>query len=277
MKKFIIIFTLLAVAGLAFFWHNTAQAKEKPVAVSFPAGAHHEVWDQLLKKYVDDKGLVAYGKWKANAADRQALDKYLAQFAVAGPKAEGKDLQASAINAYNAFAIQWILQNYPTESIQALDDSFSRKAHLVGGTKIALDDIEHGTLRPILGYRTHAALVCCARSCPPLQRTAYTPGEVNKQIDTAYTTWLAREDLNKYNPSGNAVEISSIFKWFHQDFEAAGGVPKILGQYGPPSGRAFLAKGSYKISFLPYRWGLNDQGGRGENYSKANLILDHLF
>ncbi len=253
-------------------------AKEKPVQVNFPAGVRHDAWDALLKKYVNERGLVAYEKWKNNDADRKALDAYLAQFAAKPDKpAAGNELAASGINAYNAFAIQWIIANYPTESIQALPASFSRKAHTVGGAQIALDDIEHGTMRPLLGYRTHAALVCCARSCPPLQRTAYTAAGLDSQIDAAYATWLGREDLNQFDATKNRVAVSSIFKWFKGDFDAAGGVPKILGERGPAAVRPFLAKGGYKIEYLPYRWGLNEQGPRGENYSMKNLIFDHLF
>ncbi len=255
-----------------------AFAKEKPVSVAFPAGVRHDAWDALLKKYVNERGLVAYEQWKANGADRKALDSYLAQFAAKpATPAAGNDLAASGINAYNAFAIQWILANYPTESIQALPDSFSRKAHMIGGTKVALDDIEHGTMRPLLGYRAHAALVCCARSCPPLQRTAYTAAGLDGQIDDAYAAWLGSEDLNQYDPAKNRVEISSIFKWFKADFEKAGGVQKILGDRGPAAARPFLTKGGYKIDYMAYRWGLNDQGKRGETYSRASLYLDSIF
>ncbi len=276
--------TTLRLVGVAAFaltlfllTRVSALAAIKGDPVTFPAGIRHDAWDALLQKYVNAQGLVAYDKWKANAADLKALDEYLAQFAAAGTAATGDDLAASAINAYNAFAIRWILQNYPTESILALDKSFARKAHLIGGKKVALDDIEHGTLRPAIGYRAHAALVCCARSCPPLQRTAYTAGNVDAQIDTAYRTWLAREDLNKFDPAKNRVEISSIFKWFKDDFTKAGGVPKILSRYGPPAQREWLAKGGYKIEFLPYRWGLNDQASRGKDYSRGNAIFDVLF
>lgn len=269
---------LLLATALCVFLPLAAVAKPKPVAVSFPSGIHHEAWDALLKKYVDAKGLVNYAKWKADAADRKALQDYLAQYA---PKAEtpakGDELFADGINAYNAFAINWILDNYPTESIWALSDSFGRKAHLIGGEKVALDDIENGTLRPTFGYRTHTALVCCARSCPPLQRSAYTAAGLSGQLGTAFNTWLGRDDLNHYEPDKNQVQVSSIFKWFKADFEAAGGVPKILGTYGPSDKRDFLRKGGYKIDYLPYRWGLNDQGGHGENYSSSKMLFDYFL
>jgi len=266
----------LALALLLLVNHP-AHAAFKGDRVAFPAGVNHAGWDVLLKRYVNEQGLVAYHKWKANAADLKALDTYLTQFAASGAPATGNDLSASAINAYNAFAIRWILENYPAESILALEKSFARKAHLIGGKKVALDDIEHGTLRPSIGYRAHAALVCCARSCPPLQRTAYTAAGVDGQITAAYTAWLAREDLNQFEPASNRVRISSIFKWFKGDFDKAGGVPKILARYAPAASREFLAKGGYKIEYSTYRWGLNDQSGRGKSYSRGNALFDSVF
>jgi len=53
------------------------------------------------------------------------------------------------------------------------------------------------------------------------------------------------------------------------------GTPKILGRYAPV--REFAAGGKYDIKYLPYNWGLNDQGPHGRNYSWASLIFDNIF
>ena len=90
--------------------------------------------------------------------------------------------------------IDWILQNYPTESIWALKDSFKARRHKVGGGTVSLNDIENSALRPEFGYRTHAVLVCAARSCPPLQRSACSSGQLEEQVDHAYRTWPSRPD-----------------------------------------------------------------------------------
>jgi Protein of unknown function, DUF547 len=242
------------------------------------AGIHHEAFDRLLKKYVNEQGLVNYGAWKQNAADLSALDEYLHQFAAkAAVAAQGNEKAASLVNVYNAFVLRWILSNYPTESIWQLKDSFSGKRNEIGGRKVALDDIEHGALRPLIGYRAHAVLVCAARSCPPLQRFAYTADKFQEQDDAAYRAWLARGDLNKFFPNEKKVEISSIFNWFKQDFEKAGGIPKILGPRAPESVREFAASGNYQIKYLPYNWGLNDQGSHGRNYSRTQFLMDKVF
>ena len=97
--------------------------------------------------------------------------------------------------------------------------SFARKANEITGAKASLDDLEHGTVDKQCGWRAHAVLVCCARSCPPLQRSAYTGKQLNVQIDAAYRAWLARPDLNKFEPNEKKAEVSSIFKWYKDDFK----------------------------------------------------------
>jgi hypothetical protein len=270
------LWVLLTIVGPIFAAITACSQTGENVDV--PAGIHHDEFDRLLKKYVNDRGLVNYGAWKKDAADLTALDAYLKQFAAKiDSPAEDNERAATLVNGYNAFVIRWILSNYPTESIQQLKDSFSAKRNEIGGRKVALDDIEHGTLRPLIGYRAHAALVCAARSCPPLQRFVYTTDKFEEQNDTAYRAWLAREDLNKFLPREKKVEISSIFKWFKEDFDKAGGIPKILGRYAPERVRDFAASGKYEIKYLRYNWGLNDQGPHGRNYSRAQLLLDKIF
>jgi len=270
-----ILFVILVLACMGIAARARGQTGEN---VAVRAGIRHEEFDRLLKNYVNDRGLVNYTAWKQNAADLSALDGYLNQFA---PKPEnpatGNEKAASLVNAYNAFVLRWILSNYPTESIWQLKGSFSGKRNQIGGRKVSLDDIEHGALRPLIGYRAHAVLVCAARSCPPLQRFAYTAAKFEEQDDQAFRAWLARDDLNKFLPGDKKVEISSIFKWFKQDFEKAGGIPNILGRYAPAPAREFAASGKYDIKYLPYDWGLNDQGSHGRNYTRAQFLLDNIF
>ena len=267
---FLIITTLITLLSSLFAFEG------EPVTV--PRGVNHDAWDELLAKYVDDHGLVAYADWKANRDDLKRLDEYLAQFEeTSATSATGDDKAASLINLYNALTVRTILENYPTESIQSLAKPFDAKRLKVGGMDVSLDDIEHGTLRPLIGYRAHAVLVCAARSCPPLQRFAYREDKLDSQIDTAYLAWLGRDDLNRFLPKEKKVEISSIFNWFKEDFEKAGGTKEILAKHAPENARNFLAGGDYEIVYLPYNWGLNDQGAQGKDYGRARMIWDRFI
>jgi hypothetical protein len=236
------------------------------LAATVPAGVNNGAFDNLLKKYVNGQGLVAYERWKGNGEDVKALDDYLGQFAGSGNAASGNERFASLINAYNGFVLQWILKNYPTESIWALKSSFKEKRYKLDGAMVSLNDIENDNLRPEFGYRTHAVLVCAARSCPPLQQSAYTSGGLDDQVARAYRTWLARSDMNEFFPEKNEAVVSSIFKWFKNDFEKVGGARTIMAKYAPAPARPLLEKADSKITYKPYNWGLNDQGSHGRNY-----------
>jgi hypothetical protein len=135
--------------------------------------------------------LVNYTAWKASQADMSALDAYVKEFAAKADKpAEGMEKAASLTNAYNAIAIRTVLTSYPIESIHEATKPFEAKDWTIGGAKASLNDIENGTLRPMLKYRAHSVLVCAARSCPPLQQTAYTASNFEAQNDKAFTIWL---------------------------------------------------------------------------------------
>lgn len=250
--------------------------KEKK-KVGVQARIDHSGWDRLAAKYVDNAGLVAYERWKADAKDVEALKSYVAGFAAKPePAAEGNDLGASLTNAYNALTISWILENFPTESVRALESSFEEARHTVGGEKVSLDDIEHGTLRPKFGYRIHAAVSCASLSCPPLSSDAYTAGAFDGQLDAVMRRWLARGDLNRFLPAERKAEISEVFKWFLEDFQKAGGLKSVLRKYAPAQYRDFLAGEDYEIEYVSYDWGLNDQKGRGKDYGKLQLLKDKV-
>ncbi len=229
-------------------------------AVAFPAKVDHSPWDSLLKKYVDEQGLVDYAGWKKNSEDRKKLDSYLASFStIDGKQAKGNDLGASTANAYNAFAISFIMENYPLKSIRDKGGAFTEKRNLIGGQNVSLDQIEKATGIPELGWKAHGIFVCCAKSCPPLQRFAYTPEKLDEQIDAAFTAFAQRDDLNYISPVEKKVTVSKLFDWYKGDFEAGGGAYKVLSQYAKNEDKAFLLSQTKNPRYLKYNWKLNEQ------------------
>jgi hypothetical protein len=232
----------LCVSGLA------GCAKGQPVEV--PAGIDHAPYERLLQKYVNDRGLVNYKAWKASAEDLKALHNYTAKFAGGGPFATGREKAAGLINAYNALTLQWILDHYPVKSIKSTSSPWDAKRHNVGGRQVSLNEIEHDTLRPQVGYRAHAVLVCAAKSCPPLWNHAYDAGKLDEQLDDAMRRWLARDDLNHFAPGEKRMELSKIFSWYGKDFND---LPAIVARYAP------VQCPDCRISFQSYNWNLNEQ------------------
>lgn len=237
-----------------------------------PAHIDHEPFDLLLRTYVDDRGLVDYAGWHASAEDGARLKSYLAQFApVTTDAAKGPEWVASLVNAYNAFTIDFILDHFPIESIRLLNDPFTGKRNNVGGKLISVDFIEHDMLRPIIGWKVHSMVVCAARSCSPLLNRAYRADDWEKTMEERYRTWLARADLNHYQPGRKRATVSKIFDWYSADFTGEHSVMAILARFGPTAHRDFLQSEDYRISFMNYHWGLNAQSDLGQNYRHSWL------
>ncbi len=124
------LFILALLVGILFAGFGIARAQQNQSGenVDVRAGIDHSEFDRLLKKYVNEQGLVNYAAWKQNTADISALDNYVEQFAdKIDNSAQGNEKAASLSNAYNAFVLRWILSNYPTESIWQSKDSFTAK------------------------------------------------------------------------------------------------------------------------------------------------------
>jgi uncharacterized protein DUF547 len=235
----------------------------------------HATWDALLKKYVNTEARVDYRRWKETGT--QELETYLQSLAGPWPSDLNPDAEKSAlINSYNALTVYWVLRNYPVQSIRQTDHPFTTARYTVNGRKVSLDQIET-RLRATGDPRVHAALVCAARSCPPLRREAYVPPRLNQQLDDNARAWLRNPALNDFIPDRRLAQVSMIFNWYAGDFTRDGGsVEKFLARYAPEGKLAFLRPAAFKIEYKTYDWGLNDSSGLGSNYSWIRFVWDYL-
>lgn len=232
----------------------------------------HSQWDKLLKRYVTPEARVDYAGLRHHGL--QALDSYLQQLAAPWPTGMNQNAtKAALIDSYNALTVRWILSNYPTPSIWSTHHPFQGVGHTVNGKKVSLDQIE-AELRSMQDPRIHSALVCAARSCPPLRREAYTGDRVDQQLDDNVRRWLANPNLNEFLPKQNLARVSAIFNWYGGDFKAVGGVRFFLSVYAPLTDQPFLRKEKTAIEYKTYDWGLNDASGVGKDYSEPHFYWD---
>jgi len=230
-------------------------------------------WDKILHQYVNQQHLVDYTKLKQQ--DWKKLRDYVASLGQQGSQPlspAGK--KALLLNSYNAMTMQWIVENYPVQSIWNTPRPFEAHRFRLAGEALSLDEIE-SRLREMKDPRIHAALVCAARSCPPLRREAYTAGNIDEQLDSNVREWLANPELNRFDANKRIATVSPIFKWYGKDFQAyPGGLRGFLLKFGPPAATEKLKDGKFAIRFATYHWGLNDQSGRGKGYSSFQLGIN---
>jgi hypothetical protein len=133
----------------------------------------------------------------------------------------------------------------------------------VAGRAYALDDIEHGILRKEFREpRVHFAIVCASLSCPDIRSEPFQGARLNAQLADAAATFLANPTKGlEPGPDGKTARVSSIFKWFADDFAAQGGVAQFIRRSADRATAARLAGLTDRgLSYLDYDWSLNDAG-----------------
>ncbi|WP_019948139.1 DUF547 domain-containing protein [Hymenobacter aerophilus] len=230
-----------------------AAAPATPAAPAVAAGFDHSAFDRLLKKYVNPQGRVNYKGFKS---EEKAFDAYLARLSQNPPKPADPQAEQMAfwINAYNAYTIKLILNNYPLKSIKDIGEPWKKMFFSIGGTKMSLDDIEHGILRKKFDDpRIHFALVCASISCPALRPEAYTAARLSQQLDAQGRAFLNDPTKNKINPQ--SAQLSNYFNWYKEDWNKNGlSVVKWVNKYAKTK-----ISDNTRIGYLDYNWNLNEQ------------------
>jgi hypothetical protein len=257
-----------------------------PAATAAEGAFSYQDYADILRAHVDDRGIVDYAKLKEN---RGPLDAFAARIANLEPevydKWSEKQKIAFWINAYNALTLLAIIDHYPIKarflasfrfpknSIRQIPGVWDELQFKVMGRKITLDGIEHDTLRAKFNEpRIHMALVCAAMGCPPLRNRPYTGEKLDAQLDDQAARFLKNPDKFRIDRTGGYVYLSSIFKWFGEDFSKTygtdtfrgrsateGAVLNFVSRYLTGRDKEFIESGNFRIVYLDYDWTLNDR------------------
>lgn len=272
--------TIFFIALLAIF---------TPASAVFAQSFDHSyaTYDAQLKKHVkwlpDNKQ--SRVNYKGFAAERAEFGKTLESFSAVTPAqfaGFNKEQQmAFLINAYNAFTIELILTKYPdVKSIKDLGTTFGspwkKSFFKLLGEERSLDWIEHDKLRPTGknivngGYqdpRIHVAIVCASIGCPAIPPEAFTATKLDSQLDAGMARFVGDKTRNRH--ADGKLQVSSIFKWFKDDFEKGykgfGKVEDVFAKYADTLSNDSAIQGQIRaktvsISYLDYDWSLNDSG-----------------
>jgi len=220
----------------------------------------NRIYAELLTKYVTN-GHVNYAGFKR---DEARLDQYLKVLEQVDPERLPREEQfAFYINAYNSWAIKLILTGYPgVKSIKDLGTLFQspwkKEFVRINGQTLTLDDIEHTILRPrFKDPRVHFAIVCASKSCPPLIAEPYLGAVLDAQLNRSTRDFL--NNPANYRLDHNTFWVSSIFKWFAEDFNKD--VVGFYANYADANLKKRLEanRGRIEVKYLDYDWSLNGE------------------
>ena len=227
------------------------------------AGAEslHGDWAELLSRHVN-QGVVDYQGFKK---DEAALDSYLIQLAKTDPKQlSEQDQLAYWINGYNSYTVKLILDNFkngkPPSSIRRIGGLFSNPWKIafavMGGTTYTLDNIEHDIIRVRFDEpRIHFAVNCASKSCPILISEAYEGATLDEQLEQSTRDFLENPEHNFLE--GDTLHVSSIFKWYKEDFNDDPLSFFLTHTVGALQQQLSSREDQIRIKYADYDWSLN--------------------
>ncbi len=252
MKKWVFFVSALTILVIA----ATAQPKGNS---DHPPS--NQLYTKILQKYVNSSGLVNY---KGLKNDKAEFEQYLKLLSSDPPsdKWSNNEKKEYWINAYNAFTLKLIIDNYPVKSIKDIGPAiqipfvntpWQKEFFKIGGQEMKLDRIEHDILRKQYNDpRIHFTLVCASRSCPKLRNEAYEAARLDEQLNEQGRAFLADRSKNIITP--DKLQLSKIFSWFKGDFTKNGSLIDFLNRFSPVK----INKDA-DIDHLSYNWNLNEQ------------------
>ena len=226
-----------------------------------------KLWGQVLSQHTQSVDAEVGTRVDYEALSKSALwPELIESFSrVNVERIAGRDEKlAFWINAYNIFAINIVLENYPVEGIKDIGSwirpVWKRTAGQIGTREYSLDEIEHRILRPMGEPRIHGAIVCASISCPNLLREPYLSSKLTEQLDASLRAFFLRPEKGMaINRKNKTLRVSKVFDWFEEDFKSEGGVLPFVVRYAPPRDARWLRENRQELSirYLPYDWALN--------------------
>lgn len=199
--------------------------------------------------------------------------------------ASGDEKVAFFINIYNALVIHANVAFGPPVNLWQRYKFFNTVRYIIGGHAYSLQDIENGVLRanrkgvgmlfrpfsqsdPRLKVAldepepfVHFALVCGAKSCPPIK--TYSTDGLEDQLKLAAEAFLDSEDGLTIDMNKKQIFLTKILSWYQEDFgknkeEVLQWILANLSDGERKSQLKELLDGkSYKVGYKHYDWGLN--------------------
>jgi len=253
-----------------------------------PTVSFHDKCADILKNYVDDKGMVNY---RALRRKRPELKNLLDEFAHLDPNEYRRwpkeDKIAFWINAYNIQMLKIITDNYPIQgsrllnpfygpnSIRHIKGIWSDYKFIVMDEEFTLAEVNRRFFCKEFGEpRVFFAISHASLSSPPLRNEPYYGHKLHQQLEDQIKRFLSNPQFFRTDKENKKVYLSAILHptWNGKEFVSKFGTDKKFKDQEPETRAVFnfitnylskrdvdfLEVENYSVKYIKYNWTLND-------------------
>jgi len=247
-----------------------------------------EKYRQFLRDFVDERGLVDYGRLKRQRSHIKDLLKDLNQLSPNRYRNwPPNDQIAFWINAYNIQALKIITDNYPIQgsrwlipiygqdSIRHIKGLKTEYKFLVMDEEFTLAEVEERIFRQQFQEpRVFLALTTLSLSGPALNKEPYYGPRLDDQLNDQAKRFLSDPKGLQIDREGRRLRLSALFQstWHGEDFVRNYAIDRKFKAQPPylravlnfvcpfmgPVDREFLEVENYSVEFTRFDWTLND-------------------
>jgi len=255
-----------------------------------PAVSFHDKCSEVLKNFVDDKGMVDYTTLRRQRLKLKAL---LREFENLNPNEYRSWTKENKIafwlNAYNIQMLKIITDNYPIQSSRILrlypgwgpnsilhiKGIWTDYKFLVMDEEFTLSGIDKRFFRKEFDDpRIFFAISKGSLSSPPLHNEPYYGHRLNKQLDEQVQRFLSSPLALQIDTEKQRVYLSSLFQLssYGKGFMSKFAIDKKFKDHDPTTRAvlnfithyvsrdkvSFLEVGNYSVKYMKYDWTIND-------------------
>jgi hypothetical protein len=260
----------------------------------FPKVTFHNKCADLLNDFVDNKGMVDYGRLRRQ---RLMLIELSKEFAKLDPNEYNRwpknDKIAFWLNAYNIHTLKIIVDNYPIQSLRYMHifpgwgphsirhinkniDGIKNQKFIVMDEEFTLAEIEERFFyKEFAEPKVFFAMCDAIVSSPPLRNEPYYGYKLYGQLDDQAKKFLKSPQGFWIDRESKVVYLSAILQpsWYGKKFvakyvtdkkfkdqpAAVRAVLNFITNYIPMRDIAFLETEIYSVKYIRYDWRLNDR------------------
>jgi hypothetical protein len=257
---------------------------------SVQAASFHDKYANILKEFVNDKGMVDYQGLRRKRSEFRAMLQEFNKLDRGEYESWPRDDKiAFWINVYNLQKLRIITDNYPikpssriltvfyrgTNSIRHIEGKITGHKFLVMDEEFTFPTIEKRFFRSEFDDpRVFFAISSACLSSPPLRNEPYYGHNLSQQLDEQTERFLSSPLAFGIDREKRKVYLSALFQssWYGREFIKKFAIDRkfkdqpvetravlnFITNYISKEDVIFLETGNYTINYMTYDWTIND-------------------